>query len=163
MRIGLGAAKRFPGLDKSVFPKVWNLIASLPKPKHKTLDKDTAIKAIKSAQLSSTNVKVLQNEPTGIAQDAAVIVESAEYAASPPYRNDVQKADHYHTAQSQAHTLKRASSSARRHKGLFSVSNQVCSCISRDKAISCVRPAARNYRRVLYRNVWHEERKQVPE
>lgn len=150
MRTGLGAVKRFPGLDKSAFPKVWNLISSLPKPKHEKLDKDTAIKTIKSAQLSSTNVKVLQNEPTGIAQDAAVIVESAEYAASPPYRNDVQKADHYHTAQSQAHTLKRASSSARQHKRLFSVSSiQACSCIFQDKATSCARQAARNCRTVV--------------
>jgi len=76
---GLGAAKRFPGLDKSAYPKVWNLISSLPKPKHDTLEQDAAIKAIKNAGLSSTSLTVAKDEPLGITQGTAVVVDSAEY------------------------------------------------------------------------------------
>lgn len=75
---GLGAAKRFPGLDKAAFPKVWNLIDSLPKPKYETLDADAALKTIKEAKLSSPGVSVLKEEPLGLEQDAAVVVDSAE-------------------------------------------------------------------------------------
>lgn len=70
--------QRFPGLDKAAFPKVWNLIESLPTPKYETLDRDAAIKTIKEAKLSSPSVSVLKNEPLGLAQDAAVVVDSAE-------------------------------------------------------------------------------------
>lgn len=80
--LGLGAAKRFPGLDKSAYPKVWNLIASLPKPKHDKVERDAALKTIKGADLSSPSVSVAQDEPLGIAQDTPVVVESAEYATS---------------------------------------------------------------------------------
>lgn len=74
----MGAAKRFSGLDKAAFPKVWNLINSLPKPKYETLDRDAALKTIKEAKLSSPSVSVAQDEPLGLAQDAAVVVDSAE-------------------------------------------------------------------------------------
>lgn len=74
----MGAAKRYPGLDKAAFPKVWNLISSLPKPKYETLDRDAALKTIKEAELSSPNVSVAQDEPLGLAQDATVVVDSAE-------------------------------------------------------------------------------------
>jgi hypothetical protein len=75
---GLGAAKRFPGLDKAAFPKAWNLIESLPKPKYETLDAEAALKTIKEAKLSSPSVSVLKDEPLGLEQDASVVVDSAE-------------------------------------------------------------------------------------
>jgi hypothetical protein len=54
------------------------LIDSLPKPKYETLDRDAAIKTIKEAELSSSSVSVLKDEPLGLEQDAAVVVDSAE-------------------------------------------------------------------------------------
>jgi hypothetical protein len=80
----LGAAKRFPGLDKAAFPKVWNLIESLPKPKYETLDVEAALMTIKEAKLSSPSVSVLKDEPLGLEQDASVVVDSAESVLDQP-------------------------------------------------------------------------------
>lgn len=77
--LDLGAVKRFSGLGKDVYPKVWRLIESLPKPKGEKTDKETAIPAVLKAELSSPNVSVGKDDPLQIAQGAAVTVESAEY------------------------------------------------------------------------------------
>ncbi|KAM0721388.1 hypothetical protein Q7P37_002312 [Cladosporium fusiforme] len=74
----LGAAKRFSGLDKQAYPKVWQLIASLPKPNGEKVDKETAISAIRDAELFSKNVSVAKDDPLKIAQGADVTVESAD-------------------------------------------------------------------------------------
>lgn len=76
--LDLGAAKRFSGLDKQAYPKVWRLIESLPKPNGEKASKDTAIPAILKADLSRPSVSVSKDDPLGIAQGAAVVVESAD-------------------------------------------------------------------------------------
>jgi hypothetical protein len=142
MIAGLGAAKRFPGLDKSAFPKVWNLISSLPEPKHETLEKDAAIKAIKNAGLSSSGLSVAKDEPLGISQNADVVVDSAEYVLD--VCGYMRKADIY-IAPNLASTLKRASSLAQTRTRLFLVSTRACNCTSLGLAMSC---ATRNCRPV---------------
>lgn len=133
----------------------------MPKPKHETLDKDTAIKTIKSADLTSRNVKVSQNEPLSIAPDAAVIVESAEYATSPLHRSDTYKADCCRIAQNLARTLRTADSSARPNTRSSSVSIRVCSCTSPELAISSGTQMPRNCRSVQYANELHEQEPQI--
>jgi hypothetical protein len=139
----LGAAKRYPGLDKSAFPKVWNLISSLPQPKHETLEKDAAIKAIKNAGLSSSGLSVAQDEPLGIAQDTNVVVDSAEYVSI--IYDYIRIADNGYIAPSLAYTLRRASLLVRASTRSFSVSTQACNCTSLESAMLC---AIRNCRAV---------------
>lgn len=103
------------------------MISSLPQPKHDTLEKDAAIKAIKTAGLPSSGLGVAQNEPLGIAQNANVVVDSAEYVAETCY--DTRKADKC-IALSLACILRRASSSVRASTRWFSVSTQACNCTS---------------------------------
>ena len=131
---GLGAAKRYPGLDKSAFPKVCNLISSLPQPKHETLEKDAAIKAIKNAGLSSTGLSVAKDEPLGIAQNANVVVDSAEYV--PMIFGSMRRADSC-IAPSLAYTLRMANSLARARTRSFLVSTQACNCTSLELAMLC--------------------------
>ena len=104
----------------------------MPQPKYDTLEKDAAIKAIKTAGLSSSGLDVAQNEPLGIAQNANVVVDSAEYVAETCY--DMRKADNF-TALSLACILRRASSSVRASTRWFSVSTQVCICTSLELAM----------------------------
>jgi len=130
---GLGAAKRYPGLDKSAFPKVWNLISSLPKPKHDTLEKDAAIKTIKEAGLSASGTSVAKNEPLGIAQDANVVVDSAEYVST--LCDFTCKTDNVSTAPSQAYILRTASSSVRLHTRSSSAWTRAYNCTSPESAM----------------------------
>lgn len=118
------------------------MISSLPKPKHDTLEKEAAIKAIKNAGLSSSDLSVAQNEPLGIAQNANVVMDSAEYVAETCY--DMRKADNC-IALSLACILRRASSPVRASTRLFSASTQACSCTSLGSAMLC---ATRNCRPV---------------
>ena len=118
------------------------MISSLPKPKHDTLEKDAAIEAIKHAGLSSSDLSVAQNEPLGIAQNANVVVDSAEYVAETCY--DMRKADNC-IALILACILRRASSPVRASTRLFSASTQACSCTSLGLAMLC---ATRNCRPV---------------
>jgi hypothetical protein len=143
MIAGLGAAKRFPGLDKSAFPKVWNLISSLPEPKHETLEKDAAIKAIKNAGLSSSGLSVSKDEPLGISQNADVVVDSAEYV--PVIYGYMRIADIF-IAPSLASTLRRASLLARARTRSYLVSTRACNCTSLGLGMLC---ATRNCRSVL--------------
>jgi len=141
--VGLGAAKRYPGLDKSAFPKVWNLISSLPKPKHETLEKDAAIKTIKEAGLSASGTSVAKDEPLGIAQDANVVVDSAEYVSMTC--EFMRKADNTFAAPSLAYILRTVSSLVPLHTRSSSVSTRAYNCTSPELAMLC---AARNCRTI---------------
>lgn len=74
----LGAEKRYAGLGEDAFPKVWKLIASLPKPSGQKASGESAVQAIKQAELLSSSVSVMKDDPLGIAQGTPVVVESAE-------------------------------------------------------------------------------------
>jgi hypothetical protein len=136
----LGAAKRFPGLDKSAYPKVWNLISSLPEPKHDTLEKDAAIKAIKNAGLSSNGLSVAKDDPLGISQNADVVVDSAEYVLD--VCDYMRKADDF-IAPNLAYTLRRASSLARIRTRSFLDLTRACNCTSLELDMSCATRSCR--------------------
>jgi hypothetical protein len=119
------------------------LISSLPEPKHETLEKDAAIKAIKNAGLSSSGLSVSKDEPLGISQNADVVVDSAEYVFM--MCDSMRKADNV-IARSPAYTLRRASSLAQVRTRLFLVSAQACNCTSLGLGMLC---ATRNCRSVL--------------
>jgi hypothetical protein len=116
------------------------LISSLPQPKHETLEKDAAIKAIKNAGLSSTGLSVAKDEPLGIAQNANVVVDSAEYVLM--ICGSMRKADSS-IAPSLAYTLRTASSLARARTRLFLVSTQACNCTSLELAMLCATRSCR--------------------
>jgi hypothetical protein len=134
-------------------PKVWKLINSLPKPKHETLEKEAAIKAIKDADLSTSSVSVVKNEALGIAQDAPVVVNSAEYAnqALPFYA--IREANFDSAAPSLACIPRTASLLVQRHTRSSLVSNRVYSYTSRELATS-----SRNCRRVYDTNKYDRYR-----
>lgn len=111
------------------------MISSLPQPKHDTLEKDAAIKAIKNAGLSSSSLSVAQDEPLGIAQDTNVVVDSAEYAPKTCYY--MRKADNNSIALSLACILRRASSSVQASTRSSSVSTQACSYTSLELVMLC--------------------------
>jgi hypothetical protein len=127
------------------------LISSLPTPNPEKIDKDAAIKTIKNANLSSSGPSVQKEEPSGIAQDAAVVVDSAEYAAQLTlslFTATAMLTDNL-TAPSPAYTLRMASLSVRTHMRLSSVSTRVCSCTSQELVTLC---AVRNCRRIQEMN-----------
>lgn len=70
---------RFAGVSKKDFPKVWNLIESLPAAKGETLGSEEGLKRIREAQFSAGNVSVASDEPTGLKEGSQVTVESMEY------------------------------------------------------------------------------------
>lgn len=104
----------------------------MPKPKHDTLDKDAAIKAIKNAGLSSSGLSVAKDEPLGITQNANVVVDSAEYVLM--ICGTMRKADKI-VVPSLAYTLRMASSSVRVSTKLSSASTQACNCTSQESAM----------------------------
>jgi hypothetical protein len=110
----------------------------LPKPKHETLKSDAAIKTIKDAELLVNSVNVAKDEPLGIAQDASVVVDSAEYV--PNIYGVTHRADNTSTAPSLVCIPRTANSSVRPLMRLFSVWTQAYTCTSLESAMSCATP-----------------------
>lgn len=73
----LGVASE-KAVGKDAFPKVWNLIESLPEVSAETIGSDETIKAIKNAELSVKDVRVDESDPTDISSGTEVTVESTE-------------------------------------------------------------------------------------
>ena len=67
-----------PNLGKDKFPKVWNLIDSLPFPEPTTLSSEEALKKIESSLLSAAQEGVLPDDPTGLKVGQQVTIDSLE-------------------------------------------------------------------------------------
>jgi len=74
---GLGASKE-PGVGKSEFPKVWNLIENLPVPQGKTISGEEAKKKIEGASYTSKVEGIAKDDPTGLKAGTKVTVDSLE-------------------------------------------------------------------------------------